>query len=68
MIPNPLEGASSWCVRGATFQNRLARYWASVPKADGKSAYGQPVGVSVQDIQAAIPRSKAEHERLNASP
>jgi hypothetical protein len=53
-------------IDAAAFQDRLARYWASVPKTDGKSAYGQPLGVSMQEVQAAIARSKAEHDRVNA--
>lgn len=50
-----------------TFQERLARKWASVPRMNGRSRYGQRVGVSVEQMQADLALAKAEADPLIAS-
>lgn len=60
-------------IDGLTFQARIAPKWASIPVSSmGKSYYGQPVGVTTDEVQAVLAESKAEAQRrmvdLNADP
>lgn len=45
-------------------QERLARGWASVATAEGRSYYDQPVGTTSEQIRAAIDQARAEAEHL----
>jgi hypothetical protein len=50
-----------------SFQNSIAKEWASIANTDGVSQYGQPVGTSSAAIQASLSDFKVASNDVDAS-
>ena len=60
-------------IDGPTFQGRIAPKWASIPEpSTGKSRYGQPAGMTTEEMQAVLTKSRMEAQdrmvKFNADP